>query len=240
MDVRCARCSTEYEFDDALVSERGTTVKCTNCGHQFKVYPGGGGDRPPERWIVRKASGRELPRRALSELFGGPPRLGHLEVDGRDVVYLDSSAPRLAGARGELVYTSLKDLQRAIAQRQVGPSDMLSRGGGQALRRLEDIAELEPFFQTQAGTAAPVQRTLLGISPVTAAPPTNTEDTVRDGGPSFADTMASTPGGFAPHPGPLEPPTHDEIEPKTVARNPTPSSRATICASVVLPSPGGP
>src|ERR1041385_3755441 len=78
MDVRCSRCGTEYDFDDALVSERGTTVKCTNCGHQFKVYPGGGGGAP-ERWIVRKASGREL------------------------------------------VYTSLRDLQRAIAQRQVGP-----------------------------------------------------------------------------------------------------------------------
>ena len=32
MDVTCERCGTEYDFDDALVSERGTTVKCTNCG----------------------------------------------------------------------------------------------------------------------------------------------------------------------------------------------------------------
>ena len=49
MDVRCNRCGTEYEFDDALISERGTTVKCTNCGLQFKVYPShhSGG---PERW----------------------------------------------------------------------------------------------------------------------------------------------------------------------------------------------
>ena len=46
MDVRCGRCSTEYDFDDALVSERGTTVKCTNCGHQFKVYPGGAAGAP--------------------------------------------------------------------------------------------------------------------------------------------------------------------------------------------------
>ena len=46
MDVRCSRCGTEYDFDDALVSERGTTVKCTNCGHQFKVYPGGSGGAP--------------------------------------------------------------------------------------------------------------------------------------------------------------------------------------------------
>jgi predicted Zn finger-like uncharacterized protein len=123
MDVRCSRCGTEYDFDDALVSERGTTVKCTNCGHQFKVYPGGGGGAP-ERWIVRKNSGREL------------------------------------------VYTSLRDLQRAIAQRQVGPSDLLSRGGGHPLRALGAIAELEPFFQAHGpavgGTPEAAQRTLLG------------------------------------------------------------------------------
>src|SRR3954470_9203743 len=127
MDVRCSRCGTEYDFDDALVSERGTTVKCTNCGHQFKVYPGGGGGAP-ERWIVRKSSGREL------------------------------------------VYTSLRDLQRAIAQRQVGPSDLLSRGHGHPTRALATIAELEPFFHAQgpapgAGPPEAVQRTLLGMAP---------------------------------------------------------------------------
>src|SRR5512143_505455 len=127
MDVRCSRCGTEYDFDDALVSERGTTVKCTNCGYQFKVYPGGGGGAP-ERWIVRKSSGREL------------------------------------------VYTSLRDLQRAIAQRQVGPADLLSRGGGHPLRALGAIAELEPFFQAQ-GPAVPTaeaQRTLLGTGSLPA------------------------------------------------------------------------
>src|SRR6476620_10375820 len=139
MDVRCSRCGTEYDFDDALVSERGTTVKCTNCSYQFKVYPGGTGG-VPERWIVRKASGREL------------------------------------------VYTSLRDLQRAIAQRQVGPADLLSRGGGHPLRPLASIAELEPFFQAQGPAAAAdvAQRTLLGVAPAPNAPP---EATVPDYSP---------------------------------------------------------
>ena len=39
MDVTCERCGTEYEFDETLLSGRGTSVKCTNCGHVFKVYP---------------------------------------------------------------------------------------------------------------------------------------------------------------------------------------------------------
>ncbi len=129
MDVRCNRCGTEYEFDDALISERGTTVKCTNCGLQFKVYPNhhSGG---PERWVVRTAEGREL------------------------------------------VFTSLRELQRGIADRKVGPGDMLTRGQKPA-RPLSSIAELEPFFQSSLGkvaastavTADRAPRTLHGVAP---------------------------------------------------------------------------
>ncbi|HMR09301.1 MAG TPA: zinc-ribbon domain-containing protein, partial [Polyangiaceae bacterium] len=124
MDVRCGRCGTEYEFDDALVSERGTTVKCTNCGHQFKVRPPDAGAGAPERWVVRTATGREL------------------------------------------VYTSLRELQRGIAQRQVGPEDLLSRGN-QPPRPLGSIAELEPFFVTRAvpAVAGAQNRTLAGVAP---------------------------------------------------------------------------
>jgi predicted Zn finger-like uncharacterized protein len=199
MDVRCSRCGTEYDFDDALVSERGTTVKCTNCGHQFKVFPGGAGG-VPERWIVRKGSGREL------------------------------------------VYTSLRDLQRAIAQRQVGPQDLLSRGGGQPLRALAAIAELEPFFHAQGPTPGAndqVQRTLLGMSPTGGA---HTEDTVRNN-PLFPDAQSQaeinrtrpTPaGGIAARrpdapvrPAPGAPPQQprqrfEDIEPKTLPRNQAP------------------
>src|SRR6188472_2353065 len=68
MDVRCSRCGTEYEFDDALISERGTTVKCTNCSLQFKIFPSAGNAASPERWLVRTASGRELVYTSLREL----------------------------------------------------------------------------------------------------------------------------------------------------------------------------
>ena len=124
MDVRCGRCGTEYEFDDALVSERGTSVKCTNCGYQFKVHPPKAGVGVPERWIVRTLAGREL------------------------------------------VYTSLRDLQKAIAQRQVGPDDLLSRAG-RPPRPLASIAELEPFFKAKTGAPSSppgaAQRTVQGL-----------------------------------------------------------------------------
>src|SRR6478609_3540572 len=128
MDVRCNRCDTEYEFDDALISERGTTVKCTNCGFQFKIHPGKGTGLAPERWVVRTASGREL------------------------------------------VYTSLRDLQRGIAEKKVVASDLLSRGK-QTPRPLGAIAELEPFFQVtntsqrKSGSGERVQHTLHGVAP---------------------------------------------------------------------------
>src|SRR5690349_4737274 len=37
MDVRCERCSTEYELDDAALTNEGVTVKCSSCGNIFKV-----------------------------------------------------------------------------------------------------------------------------------------------------------------------------------------------------------
>jgi predicted Zn finger-like uncharacterized protein len=208
MDVRCGRCGTEYDFDDALVSERGTTVKCTNCGHQFKVFPGGGGGAP-ERWIVRKASGREL------------------------------------------VYTSLRDLQRAIAQRQVGPTDMLSRGGGHPLRPLSSIAELEPFFQAQGAGARPsdaAQRTLLGVAPHQAA---QAEDTLPDP-PSLGQTFpsvqhpqthaAATPvGGVGsvrrsnPPPRPFAATQRSDEEPSTLPRNSLPEAPRQTFHSVAIP-----
>lgn len=66
MDVTCERCGTEYEFEEALVSERGTTVKCTQCGHLFKVFrPGGESARP---WILRHSDGREETLDSLGQL----------------------------------------------------------------------------------------------------------------------------------------------------------------------------
>jgi predicted Zn finger-like uncharacterized protein len=76
MDVTCERCGTEYDFDETLVSERGTTVKCTNCGHLFKVFrPGAAAAEQdagaPRAWSIRRRDGttetlgtlRELQRR---------------------------------------------------------------------------------------------------------------------------------------------------------------------------------
>ncbi len=76
MDVTCERCGTEYEFDETLLSGRGTSVKCTNCGHVFKVYPKAedDADRSTSTWRLLRSDGmvdmidslRELQRRIAS------------------------------------------------------------------------------------------------------------------------------------------------------------------------------
>ncbi|MGD8824162.1 MAG: tetratricopeptide repeat protein [Myxococcales bacterium] len=72
MDVICERCNTEYEFDETLLSARGTSVKCTNCGHVFKVFPPGAENAErASHWRLKRSDGttdaidslRELQRR---------------------------------------------------------------------------------------------------------------------------------------------------------------------------------
>ncbi|MBK7579776.1 MAG: zinc-ribbon domain-containing protein [Myxococcales bacterium] len=218
MDVRCGRCGTEYEFDDALVSDRGTTVKCTNCGHQFKVHPEAS-QAVPERWVVRTTSGREL------------------------------------------VYTSLRELQRGIAQRQVGPEDLLARGN-QSPRPLGAIAELEPFFIGRSGASlrAPAQaRTLVGVAPPAAGshvgplpaapllPPPKPPRIPDTDAPTWTSSEAlhSTDAATQIRPPaskPVDPlaSTHPEtdLDPPTLPRNALPADAAT--APSVASVPGAP
>jgi predicted Zn finger-like uncharacterized protein len=68
MDVTCERCGTVYEFEEALVSARGTVVKCTQCDHIFKVLPPSAARGPERGWHLRKADGAERLLTTLREL----------------------------------------------------------------------------------------------------------------------------------------------------------------------------
>ena len=67
MEVQCDSCKTEYEFDDALVSVRGTRVRCTHCGHQFTVRRSEATERTDE-WVILTSKGDELRFGALRDL----------------------------------------------------------------------------------------------------------------------------------------------------------------------------
>lgn len=58
MDVTCGKCRTEYEFDESLISEAGTTVKCTSCGHLFRIFrPGTPDSSRLSSWMLRQPDG---------------------------------------------------------------------------------------------------------------------------------------------------------------------------------------
>ena len=71
MNVTCNRCGSEYEFEETLVSSGGTTVKCTSCGHLFKVFragalPGAADEARP--WLIRARNGTIEPLVSLGDL----------------------------------------------------------------------------------------------------------------------------------------------------------------------------
>jgi predicted Zn finger-like uncharacterized protein len=79
MDVRCERCQSEYEVEDAHVSDLGTEVQCSDCGHLFVVKRPGSAAKPVKAspspdgeeagtWVIETAAGRSLRLRDLTTL----------------------------------------------------------------------------------------------------------------------------------------------------------------------------
>ncbi|MHB8417916.1 MAG: zinc-ribbon domain-containing protein [Myxococcales bacterium] len=102
MDVRCDRCQTEYEFDEARLTEAGVAVKCTACGNVFKVRKPAAAapialDRPRE-WKVR----REGQVYALKDLPELQRWIVERRVSREDEVSLSGDAWRKLGSMPEL------------------------------------------------------------------------------------------------------------------------------------------
>lgn len=120
MDVRCEQCQTEYELDEARVTEQGVTVKCTQCGHMFKVRRRAG--TPPPAPIPTAAPPPAAPAGAPS-------------------VWL------IRNNIGEIRrFKELTTLQQWIVERKVDRECEISRTGD-TWKRLGEIAELASFFQ---------------------------------------------------------------------------------------------
>jgi predicted Zn finger-like uncharacterized protein len=125
MDVRCEKCKTEYEFDDARISEAGVTVKCTSCGHVFKVK---------KRSLVVTVPVRPED----GELAAAPP-LAPANDRSREW--------KVRQANGNVFsFRELTTLQKWIVERKVSRDDEISLSG-ESWKRLGNIAELASFFQ---------------------------------------------------------------------------------------------
>ncbi|MCB9652275.1 MAG: zinc-ribbon domain-containing protein [Deltaproteobacteria bacterium] len=116
MDVRCEKCGTEYEFDEDRIGPNGVTVKCTNCGHVFKVRRPGG----PRRNIPR----------ASTAIGAGP--------QGREWLVRKPDGQMIA-------FRELTTLQKWIVEGRIQRDDEISKNG-ETWKRLGNIMELEPFF----------------------------------------------------------------------------------------------
>lgn len=151
MDVRCNRCGTEYELDEGRVAASGTTVKCSNCGHIFKVLPGG--EVKEGSGVVARSSTRQ-PTSESSRVSSTPAASGAVPV-----------APSVPGewmvrkVDGQVFrFRELTTLQKWIVERKVGRDDEISRTA-KSWKKLGEIAELTSFFQVvEAADAA--QRTV--------------------------------------------------------------------------------
>jgi predicted Zn finger-like uncharacterized protein len=115
MDVTCDNCKAEYDFDDTLLGDKGTTVKCSKCGHVFRVLPP---RREPQRSALKVrfrdgrvesvASLRELQQRIQAGTVGMDDELGRDGFTFRrlgDVPELKNFFVRTAPASGP-VHTS--------------------------------------------------------------------------------------------------------------------------------------
>lgn len=118
MDVRCDKCGTEYEFDENRVGPNGVTVKCTHCGHVFKV------------------------RRAAASIRSAIPRastaIGTGPQGGKEWLVRKPDGQMIA-------FRELTTLQKWIVEGRVHRDDEISKNG-ETWKRLGNIMELEPFF----------------------------------------------------------------------------------------------
>jgi predicted Zn finger-like uncharacterized protein len=242
MDVTCERCSTAYEFDDALVSERGTTVKCTNCGFQFKVRRAAQASTP-ERWLVRTIDGREIEFRALRELQGA---IVQTTISREDVLSRGGARPRRLGSIAELEPFFSKAGQPAAIQE-------MTRRNTAALGTRRSAAAAAASAASSTATPLPgVIVSPVGAPSLPSAPRSRMDSGGSfDEGPAIAD--ASRPNGVVARPSsPTDAAarpskaTRDEAKPPAVdarasAPEPSQKSRAPDSSSPSLnPALSGP
>ncbi|HYX92749.1 MAG TPA: zinc-ribbon domain-containing protein, partial [Myxococcaceae bacterium] len=156
MDVRCERCKTEYEFDDARVTEAGVTVKCTSCGHVFRVR-----------------------RRASAQPIQGSSHEQEVLANGANGAYGAHSAAPGPGDKREwkvrqrngnvFAFRQLTNLQRWIVEGKVSRDDEISLNA-ETWKRLGDIAELGVFFRVVEEAHKAKQPDRLQPSAISSAP----------------------------------------------------------------------
>jgi predicted Zn finger-like uncharacterized protein len=231
MDVTCERCKTEYEFDDALVSERGTTVKCTNCGHQFKVRRTAASGAP-EAWRVRTVDGRELEFRALRELQAA---IAQQTITRDDVLSRGATRPRRLGSIAELE-PFFASATMAVSAYSTTPGIGGLSGGGPSAPHVTTprprnptplgLGAITPSPSRYEGSVAIPLPTAPGVSPTSQAHPRITPGDADETTNVLPPTIAPRQGPSAPRAPAIDRPSFEppSVDPATRRAERVPSA----------------
>ncbi|MBP9204117.1 MAG: zinc-ribbon domain-containing protein [Kofleriaceae bacterium] len=257
MDVRCEKCLTEYELDEARLKPSGVTVKCTNCGHMFKIR---------KRSSTNVGTAVAIPPTASKPNVDGASKGSRAATDPSAPV-ADAgpadSGPHDGGERlwmirlenGETkTCRDLATLQQWIVGSVVTRDSLISRTG-KTWKRLGDVAELGSFFTiadesrqrrgpAAASAAGAGKGTMMGVGAnahVRPRTPTPVPAAHATPPPPPPAAHAAPP----PPPGPRRPPTQPPPppQPKRAPTAPPPppvAARPPAPVASVPPPPGPP
>lgn len=193
MDVRCEKCQTEYELDEARLKPSGVTVKCTHCGHMFRIRKKSSTASTLSGPVVAPptASGASvvtpLPRQPVARDGGATaaapaPRTRASTNSGVMAAQPDGTERewRLRLENGEQrSCKELATLQQWIVAGIATRESLISRNG-RTWKRLGDIVELSGYFsihdEARESRARGDRSTLMGVGTIPGAPPASTDD----------------------------------------------------------------
>jgi predicted Zn finger-like uncharacterized protein len=177
--VSCERCATEYDFDPTLIAKGGTRVRCTSCGHTFRVVA-------PESetaiWVVRTQDGELYEVASIGELKA---RIASRELSTDDEI-----------RRGDEAWKGLGEIV------ELRPHFEAARGLSSARVPVSEPPKLAPVEGHKAtllgvGLAQQEAPPPLGggrmTLPELVAPPVPPARTTMRQGPSIPPALPSTP-----------------------------------------------
>jgi predicted Zn finger-like uncharacterized protein len=160
MDVRCEKCQTEYELDEARLKPGGVTVKCTNCGHMFKIRRRtitnvGAPPVTRDTGAPRPQPSTARPSPPAIPVAAGPPAMPRPDsIFDDDARQIGPDEAPTAVDRQWLIRLEngeqkscreLATLQQWIIAGVITRESLISRTG-KTWKRLGDIAELAQYF----------------------------------------------------------------------------------------------
>ncbi len=250
MDVRCEKCQTEYELDEARLKPGGVTVKCTNCGHMFKIRKRSNTNVGVPTVVATPPSGPNDRTRAANAKPAGASRADSILGEEAPTVPLDGERQWLIRLENgeQKSCRELAALQQWIVGGVVTRESLISRTG-KTWKRLGDIAELAQYFTIadEARTRGPkptpkpaVQQTMLGIGATAAGGTILPDDDSYDG--RSTGNFTARPGSKptpppVPAPAPPPPAAKTEAAPRRPITQPPPPPKKKESQSGPLPRP---